>query len=250
MSFSVSPLRGNKLLSALPRTELAQLRPWLTRVRWVNGQRLYEAGERIAQVFFVEEGFASIVAQADGSGNGVEVGLIGREGMVGYPVLFDPEAASYNRAMVQMQGSALRMSASALCDNLDALPVLRRLLFQALEVSMAQVAQTAACNSQHRLLHRLARWLLLAHDRMDGDELALTQEILSIMLGVRRSGITIALGLLQAAAVIDQRRGHVIICDRPGLEAAACGCYGRVQAFTAAVAARTPGVPNPADLAA
>ncbi len=250
MSFSVSPLRGNKLLSALPPAEMSRLHPMLTRVRWVNGQGLYEAGERIAQVFFVEEGFASIVAQADGSGDGVEVGLIGREGMVGYPVLLDPEAASYNRAMVQMQGSALRMSASALCDNLDALPVLHRLLFQALEVSMAQVAQTAACNSQHRLLHRLARWLLLAHDRMDGDELALTQEILSIMLGVRRSGITIALGLLQAAAVVDRRRGRVIICDRPGLEAAACGCYGRVQAFTAAVAARTPGVPNPADLAA
>ena len=137
MSFSVSPLRGNKLLSALPWAELAQLRPWLTRVRWVDGQGLYEAGERIKHVFFVEQGFASMVAQANDGGNGVEVGLIGREGMVGYPVLLGEHAASYNRAMVQTPGGALRMLASALCYNLDAMPVLHRLLFQALEVSMA-----------------------------------------------------------------------------------------------------------------
>jgi len=117
-------------------------------------------------------------------------------------------------------------------------------------VSIAQVAQTAACNSQHRLLHRLARWLLTAHDRMDGDELALTQGVLANILGVRRSGVTIALGLLQAAAVVDQRRGYVIICDRPSLEAAACSCHERMHAFAAGVIARTPGIPNPADLAA
>ncbi len=157
MSSSVSPLRGNKLLSALPWAELAQLRPWLTRVRWVDGQGLYEAGERIKHVFFVEQGFASMVAQANDGGNGVEVGLIGREGMVGYPVLLGEQAASYNRAMVQTPGGALRMLASALCYNLYAMPVLHRLLFQALEVSMAQVAQTEACNSQHNLPQRLAR---------------------------------------------------------------------------------------------
>ena len=250
MSFSASPLRGNKLLSTLPRAELAQLRPWLTRVRWVNGQGLYEAGERIKHVFFVEQGFASMVAQSDDGGNGVEVGLIGREGMVGYPVLLDEQAASYNRAMVRTPGSAFRVLASALRYNLDAMPVLRRLLFQALEVSMAQVAQTAACNSQHSLPQRLARWLLLAHDRMDGDELALTQEFLGIMLGVRRSGVTVALGLLQATTVINQRRGYIVIRDRPGLEAAACGCHERVQAFAAAVVARPSGIPDPADLAA
>ncbi len=252
MSFSVSPLRGNKLLSALPPAEMSRLHPMLTRVRWVSGQVLHEAGERIEHVIFVEEGFASMVAQADGGGgsSGVEVGLIGREGMVGYPVLLNPEAASYNRAMVQMPGSALRMSAEALRDSIDALPVLRRILFGALEVSMAQVAQTAACNSQHSLLQRLTRWLLMAHDRVDGDELALTQHFLATMLGVRRSGVTGALASLQAARLVEQRRGYVIICARPGLEAAACGCHERVQAFAAAVAARTAGIPAPADLAA
>jgi len=156
----------NELLPMLPPAELALLRPLSTRVQLVNGQTLHEAG--------------------------TEVGLIGREGMVGLPVLLDPQAASFNRAMVQMPGTALRLPAQALRDNADALPVLRRLLFQALEVSMAQVAQTAACNSQHSLSQRLARWLLMAHDRVDGNELAMTQEFLSIMLAVRRSGVTVA----------------------------------------------------------
>ena len=241
MIFPVSPPRGNKLLSALPPAEVARLHPLLTHVRWVNGQSLHKAGERIEQVFFVEQGFAVMVSETDGNNPGTEIGLIGREGMVGFPVLLGAEATSYNRVMVQMPGSAFRMSVSALRDNLDALPVLRRVLLQALEVSMAQVAQTAACNSRHSLSQRLARWLLMAHDRVDGDELALTQEFLSIMLGVRRSGVTNALGLLQAAGSVDQQRGRVTITNRPSLEAAACSCYGHVQAFAATVAARIPG---------
>jgi CRP-like cAMP-binding protein len=232
----------NELLSALPSAELSQLRPHLTRVQWVNGQGLHEAGERIEHVFFVEQGFASMVAEADGATRGTEVGLIGWESMVGFAALLSPQAVSFNRAMVQMPGAALRMPAQVLHDSLGTLPVLRRLLFQALEGAMAQVAQTAACNSQHTLPQRLARWLLMAHDRVDGDEVALTQEFLSIMLAVRRSGVTVAVQALQAAGVIAQRRGRIVICDRPGLEAAACGCYSRVQAFTAAVAARNPGL--------
>jgi len=240
MNFTTPVSSHNELLSMLPPAELGQLRPLLTRVRLVNGQSLHEAGERIGQVFFVEQGFVLMVAEADGSSPGTEVGLIGREGMVGLPALLGSQVASFNRAMVQMPGSALRMSASALRDSLDVLPILRRLLLQALEVSMAQLAQTAACNGQHSLPQRLARWLLMAHDRVDGDEVALTHEFLATMLAVRRSGVTNALGPLQAAAVVGQRRGHVTICDRVGLEAAACGCYGRVQAFAAAVAARNP----------
>ena len=204
----------NELLPMLPPAELALLRPLSTRVQLVNGQTLHEAG--------------------------TEVGLIGREGMVGLPVLLDPQAASFNRAMVQMPGTALRLPAQALRDNADALPVLHRLLFQALEVSMAQVAQTAACNSQHSLSQRLARWLLMAHDRVDGNELAMTQEFLSIMLAVRRSGVTVASQALVATGAIQVGRGRMIICDRPALEAAACGCYGRVWAFTEGVSARNP----------
>ncbi len=247
MNFVTPLFSHNELLSMLPPAELGQLRPLLTRVQLVNGQTLHEAGERIEQVFFVEQGFISMVADAAGSSPGTEVGLIGREGMVGLPVLLGSQAASFDRAMVQMPGTAHRMSARALRDSADALPVLRGLLLRALEVSMAQVAQTAACNGQHSLSHRLARWLLMAHDRVDGDELPLRQDFVAKMLAVRRAGVAGALASLQATGAISRGRGRILVCDRAGLEAAACGCYGRVQAFAATVAARTP---DPVDLAA
>ena len=190
-------------------------------------------------MFFVEEGFASIVAEIDGSGDGIgtEVGLIGREGMVGLPALLGSRPVSFDRSMVQVPGAAQRMTTEALRDSMDALPVLRRLLLQALEAFMAQVSQTAACNGQHNLTQRLARWLLLAHDRVDGNDLPLTQEFLSKMLAVRRSGVTVALQSLQIAGAVSQRRSRILVCDRPSLEAAACACYGRVRAFAEAVAA-------------
>ena len=238
MNFQAPTFSRNELLSALPPAELEHLCPLLTRVRWVSGQSLHEAGERIDQVFFVEEGLASIVAEVEGGGGiGTEVGLIGREGMVGLPALLGSRPVSFDRCMVQMPGAAQRMTTEALRDSMDALPVLRRLLLQALEAFMAQVSQTAACNSQHNLTQRLARWLLIARDRVDEDELLLTQEFLSKMLAVRRSGVTVALQSLQATGTVSQRRGRILICDRPGLEAAACACYGRVKAFAETVAA-------------
>ena len=229
---------SNELLTLLPLAELGRLRPFLARVQLVNGQVLHEAGERIEQVFFVQQGLVSMVGEAEGSNPGTEVGLVGREGMVGLPMLLGSQAVSFNRAMVHMPGAAHRMPAQVLRDHADALPVLWRLLSQALEVSMAQVAQTADCNSQHNLTQRLARWLLMAHDRMDGDNLPLTQEFLAVKLAVRRPGVTVALQSLQAAGAVRQGRSRILVCDRPVLEAAACGCYSRVRAFAEAVAIR------------
>ena len=181
----ITPLfSNNELLSMLPPAELTPLRPLLTHVRWVNGQALHGAGERIDQVFLVQHGFVSMVAEADGDNPGTEVGLVGREGMVGFPVLLDAQAMSFSRAMAQMPGTAHRLAAQVLHDHAHALPVLRRLLSGVPQVFVAQVAQTAACNSQHNLAQRLAHWLLMAHDRVDGDELAITEEFLSIN-GVR-----------------------------------------------------------------
>jgi len=219
--------------------ELEPLRLLLTRVRWTNGQALYEPGERIEHVYFVEEGLASVVAEADDANSRVEVGMAGPESMAGLSALLDPETTPFNRVFVQMAGVAYRMTAPALLESVVTMPTLRRLLFRALDASMAQVAQTAVCNSRHSLPERLARWLLFAHDRVDGDELPLTQAFLSVMLGVRRSGVTIALGTLQMAGFVQRRRGRVVVCDRAGLEAAACDCYGRVQAFVAILAARS-----------
>ena len=250
MNILIPIFSDNELLSMLPPAELTLLRPFLTSVRLVSGQTLYEAGERIEHVFFVQQGFVSMVAEADGNNPGTEVGLVGREGMVGLPVLLSSQAVSFNRAMVQMPGTAYRLPAQVLHDHAHALPVLRRLLSDALQVFMAQVAQTAACNSQHSLVQRLARWLLMAHDRVDGDELAITQDFLSIMLVVRRAGVTVASQALVETGAIRARRGRMIVCDRAALEAAACGCYGRVQAFAAVVTARNPETLGPADLAA
>lgn len=234
-----APTSSSVLLSLLPPQEIDQLRPLLTNVQLVNGQILHEAGERIEHVYFVEQGFVSVVTMLDNADTQTEVGLIGWESLVGLPALLGSEAVSFNRAIVQMPGSARRMTVRALCDSVGVMPVLRRLLFQALNVAIAQAAQTAACNSRHELPQRLARWLLTAHDRVDGDELFLTQASLATMLAVQRSGVTVALKTLQEVGAVTQRRGCILIRDRLALEAAACGCYNRVQAFEALVAARS-----------
>jgi len=231
---------ANHMLAALPLSELALVRPHLIRTRGVNGQTLHEPGERMDQVFFFEDGFASMVAVADDSGRVVEVGLIGPESMVGLGLATNPAGIAYNRTMVQMPGLMHRMPAAALAGCLDRAPVLRALMLQRQEVLFAQVSQTAACNSRHTLAQRCARWLLLAHDRVEDDELLLTQEFLSMMLAVRRAGVTVAMQTLQAAGLIQSRRGRVLVCDRPGLETAACGCYARVCGFAAEVQAATP----------
>jgi len=140
--------------------------------------------------------------------------------------------------MVQMPGTAYRIPVVALLASLEQTPTLQRLMLQAFEASIAQLSQTAACNSRHTVPERLARWLLMAHDRVDGDELPLTQEFLAIMLAVRRPGVTIAIGELQAAGLVRHSRGRIIICDRLGLEIATCICYDRVRKFVATLTAR------------
>ncbi len=229
------PLIRNEVLRELAGSDLSQLHRHLTRVRLVQGQVLHEAGERIEHVYFVEKGLVSLVAMSDNPDAQTEVGLIGRESLVGLPALLGPEPVSFNRAVVQMPGSAHRMTVQALHDGVGVMPVLRQRLLQALNVALAQTTQIAACNSRHDLPQRLARWLLTAHDRVDGDELALTQESLATMLAVQRSGVSVTLGALQQVGAVAQRRGRILIRDRSALEAAACSCYERVQAFVAVV---------------
>lgn len=226
------PAVRNHILIGLGPAEMGRMRPLLTRVRLVNGQTLQEPGAAIEHVYFIEHGVASVVAEEIGDKSQTEVGLIGREAMTGLSILLGPEPTAFNRVMVQMPGVAFRMSARAAREQADAMPMLQQLLLRALEGNMAQVAQTAACNSRHSLPQRLSRWLLMAHDRVDGDDLPLTQEFLSIMLAVRRPGVTIAMAMLHEAGLIRHSRGHVVIADRIGLEAMACCCYARVATFT------------------
>ena len=229
----LTPSFRNEILRVLPPDEVSRLRPHLTRVRLVNGQVLQGSSERIEQVLFVEQGFVSIVAEADAEGTLVECGLIGRESMVGLPVLFGHEVWSFARAMVQMPGIAYSMLATSLAESLDRMPVMHRALMHSMQLLDAQVAQTAACNGRHNLTERLARWLLMAHDRCDNDELQLTQEFLAIMLAVRRSGVTMAIQSLEASGLIRHSRGRITVIDRSGLERAACICYQRVRQFAA-----------------
>ena len=225
----------NALLSMLPEGELDAVRARLTRVQLVQGQILHEYGERIDQVFFPERGIVSLTAETDDNAGGIEVGMIGPEGAVGVTAVLDPAATAFNRSMVQVAGQGLRIPASDLRDITARSPVLRDVLGRNLQVILAQSSQTAACNGRHTLSERCARWLLTAHDRLDGDELPLTQEFLSILLAVRRPGVTVAMGTLQTAGLIQQRRGRVTVLNRAGLEQAACDCHSRVRAFTAKV---------------
>ena len=221
------PTPRNHLLAALPPHDLARLRPQLEPVALLVPQVLYAAGQPIPAVHFVETGWVSMVARLEG-GDLAEVGLVGREGMVGLSLALGADAAS-TEAMVQGTGTALRMDAAAFGQALAGSAALHRLLLRYALAFQAQVSQTAACNGRHRLEERLARWLLMAHDRAEGDELPLTQDFLSMMLAVRRSGVTIAAGILQQAGLIRYVRGRITVLDRPGLEAAACECHGAVQ---------------------
>lgn len=157
-----------------------------------------------------------------------EVGVIGREGLLGMPLLAGVDTF-FVEAQVQLPGTALRMTARDFIDQVETNAPLRKLLLRYNEALQAQIMQTAACNASHDLEERLARWLLIAHDRAESDELQLTQEFVATMLCVHRPSVTVTAGILQRAGLIRYAGGRVTVLDRPGLEAASCECYGAVQ---------------------
>ncbi len=217
-----SPVR-NGLLAALPPEDLARLRPGLQPVELPSDQTLYPANGAVEAVMFVESGVASLLATLE-DGEQVEVGVVGREGLIGLPLVLGDDR-SLVEARVQQEGTALRMDAAALRDGMEASAALRGLLLRYILAFQAQVSLTAACNARHVIEQRLARWLLIAHDRADGDEFPLTHDFVSMMLGVRRPGVSLAAGVLQRAGLIRYARGRMEVTDRPGLEAASCECY-------------------------
>lgn len=196
-----------------------------------SGARLYAPGAPIEFVYFPDTAVASMVRHMKG-GSGVEVGTIGADGMVGVSTVLGAVTMPAE-CIIQVPGVARKLATASLLAIL-AHPAametgevgLAELLRRFAQSLFEQVAQSAACNRLHALNLRCARWLLMTHDRVQGDEIALTQEFLSYMLGVRRAGVTEAMGALQRSGLIRYRHGHVTVCDRPGLEAAACECYG------------------------
>ncbi len=175
----------------------------------------------------METGWASVVAHLD-DGTQAEVGLIGREGLVGLPLVLGVDTA-FSDTYMQASGTALQMGAAAFNRELEQNHELRRRLFRYNEAMHAQTAQTAACNGRHDLEQRLARWLLMAHDRSNGDELMITQEFLAMMLCVYRPSVTVTAGILQRAGIIRYTKGNMTILDRAALEATVCDCYRMVQ---------------------
>jgi CRP-like cAMP-binding protein len=215
------------LLAALPPENLTGLLPKLRAVSLPLKKTLVVPHERIEAVYFIESGWASVVAHLD-NGTQAEVGLIGREGMVGLPLIAGVDTG-FAETYIQADATALQMEATAFQHELDDNPNLRRRLLRYNEAMSAQTAQTAACNGRHDLEPRLARWLLMAHDRSDNDELLITQEFLSLMLCVYRPSVTVVAGILQRAGMIRYSKGSIAILDRAALEATACDCYKTVQ---------------------
>ena len=214
----------NEILAALPAKEIEALRPHLNRVTLTSGQVLHEPDNPITDVFFVEAGVVSLTANTTDNGQ-VEVGLTGREGLVGVSVMLNPKPVSVHRAFIQVPGFANRMSSAVLQAAVMQSPVLRDRCLRCVEMIMVESSQVAACNARHNLPERMARWLLMVRDRLDSDNLPMTQEFLSVMLGVRRSGVSVTANTLQAAGLIRQSRGHFTIVDKAGLAAASCDCY-------------------------
>jgi len=219
-----TPAPRNRLLAALPPEDLAQLWPRLQPVELVFRQTLHMPEEPIKAVHFPETGYLSWLAPMD-DGDSAEVGLVGPEGMTGLALLLGGDRDNFE-LLVQVPGTALRLDAAAFREALDQIPTLRTILHRYALAHFEQVARSAACNGRHHVEQRLARWLLMSHDRVEGDDFPMTHEFLSMMLGVRRAGVTVTAGTLQKAGLIRYGRGRIEITDRPGLEAVACECYG------------------------
>ena len=224
----LAPLLQNRILSSLPASEIDQLHPELHAVFFTMQQVLHEVGSAIDDIYFLDSGLISIAADTCDNGL-VEVGLTGREGFIGVPALLNPQAIAAHKGFVQIPGAGYRLSVSAFKDAVEKLPVLRERCFQYVHFLMVQTAQTAACNARHELPERLARWLLMSHDRIDGDMLPMKQEFLSYMLGVRRASVSMVANALQADGLIRQSRGYLTILDRTRLEAKACSCYQVIE---------------------
>jgi CRP-like cAMP-binding protein len=218
---------GNLLLLAIARQEWARLSPSLELVRLKLHQVLHEAGEAIKSVYFLNSGLGSVLTVMP-DGKSVEVGLIGKEGFVGVPVIFGFKTSPL-RIMIQSDATAYRVDVQTLRKILPDCPALEKQLQRFTMILGMQSTQLAACNRLHDVEERLARWLLMSHDRIGGDVMPLTQEFLGQMLGTRRSSVSMAANVLQKAGMITYTRGNVTIVDKPKLAKAACDCYEIIQ---------------------
>jgi len=219
--------RANTILNGLSESQLDQLLPRMKSVELQLGYVLYEPEQVIDYVYFPLAGVISLLAVFQ-DGASVEAGLIGAEGMLGTPVVLGAEISPHE-ALVQVSGQAMRITARDLTAEVEKDRSLLNGMLRYTNMIFIQVVQTAACNRLHTIEQRLARWLLLSHDRAKRDDFTLTQEFMARMLGVRRAGVSVAANNLKQSGAIDYRRGNVIIVDRKGLEQTCCECYETVK---------------------
>ena len=218
---------GNRLLNLLPPEEFRRLQPTLKKVELAISHVIYEARGEINEIYFpINTVLSAVTVMTDG--HAIEVGTIGNEGVSGLPA-FAAITTSPHRVFAQIPGDAWRVDAATLGRELARLPKLQDTLAKYQQAFMFQVSQGVACNGLHVIVERCCRWLLITHDRVDGDDLVLTHEFLSYMLGVRRSGITEILQSLQQQGLIRYVKGMITITNRDGLEELACECYQSVQ---------------------
>ena len=222
---SINPARRvrNRLLQRLQSQDYERLFPHLRTVSLQINHVLVEARSPIEFIHFPLDCVLSAIAMTS-DGEGIEAGTIGNEGVEGLTAFLGP-CISPNRVIAQIPGDAVRVEAAILAGQAKNAPALHELLLRHHQAFLAQVTQSVACNGLHTLVKRCCRWLLMTHDRLDGDELPLTHEFLSLMLAVRRPGVTEALQMLQDRGLIMTSRGVITIKDRAGLEAACCDCY-------------------------
>jgi CRP-like cAMP-binding protein len=218
---------GNQILARLPTDEYERLLPHLEDVSFKLGEVVYESGAQMSYIYFPTTTIISLLYMME-NGSSAEMGMAGNEGLVGI-ALFMGGNTMPNRAVVQSAGEAVRMKAHVLQDEFKRGGTFQLLLLRYTQALITQMSQTAVCNRLHTVEQQLCRWLLLSRDRLESDELVMTQELIANMLGVRREGVTHAAGRLQENGLIKYVRGRITILDRRGLESAVCECYRVVK---------------------
>ena len=219
--------RQNRLLAAIPDSEWTRWVPHLEPVTLPLGKALYESGARLSYVYFPTTAIVSLLYVME-DGASAEIAVVGREGIVGISLFMGGDSTT-NRAIVQSAGKRFRLKANLMLQEFNRAGPVLHLLLRYTQALITQMAQTAVCNRHHSLDQQLCRWLLLSLDRLDSNDLVMTQELIANMLGVRREGVTEAAGQLQKAGLIRYQRGHITVLDRDGLEARTCECYAVVK---------------------
>ncbi len=226
MSLSPHPKQSH-LLAALPDIEWERLLPNLEVVEMPLGQVLYESGSTLRHVYFPTTAIVSLLYVME-NGASAEIAVVGNEGVVGISLFMGGESTP-SRAVVQSAGQGFRLESQMMKDEFNRAGPVLHLLLRYTQALITQMAQTAVCNRHHSLDQQLCRWLLLSLDRLQGNELVMTQELIANMLGVRREGVTEGALKLQQAGLIRYARGHIAVLDRKGLEKRTCECYGVVK---------------------